>query len=89
MYPFHTRKLSLPDIRCNIILPRKPRSSEWSRPFRLSNQFSFPMRAACPAHIIVPDFSSVQFFIINVLHQQPEGQLQIQHKGRQYRNITK
>jgi hypothetical protein len=27
-------------------------------------------------------FSSIQFFIISVLHQQPEGQLQMQHKRR-------
>jgi hypothetical protein len=34
---------------------------------------------------------SIQFFIISVLHQQPEGQLQMQHKGRQnikYNKIT-
>jgi hypothetical protein len=33
----------------------------------------------------------IQFFIISVLHQQPEGQLQMQHKGRQnnkYNKIT-
>jgi hypothetical protein len=29
---------------------------------------------------------SIQFFIISVLHQQPEGQLQMQHKGRQNNN---
>jgi hypothetical protein len=28
-------------------------------------------------------FNSIQFFIINVLHQQPEGQLQMQHKREQ------
>jgi hypothetical protein len=36
-------------------------------------------------------FNSIQFFIINVLHQQPEGQLQMQHKRRQnnkYNKIT-
>jgi hypothetical protein len=33
----------------------------------------------------------IQFFIISVLHQQPEGQLQMQHKGIQdtkYNKIT-
>jgi hypothetical protein len=33
----------------------------------------------------------MQFFIISVLYQQPEGQLQMQHKGRQnnkYNKIT-
>jgi hypothetical protein len=35
--------------------------------------------------------NSVQLFIISVLHQQPEGQLQMQHKGKQnnkYNKIT-
>jgi hypothetical protein len=35
--------------------------------------------------------NSILFFIISVLHQQPEGQLQMQHKGRQnnkYNKIT-
>jgi hypothetical protein len=40
---------------------------------------------------IMNNNNSIQFFIINVLHQQPEGQLQMQHKGRQnnkYNKIT-
>jgi hypothetical protein len=35
--------------------------------------------------------NSIQFFIFSVLHQQPEAQLQMQHKGRQnnkYNKIT-
>jgi hypothetical protein len=35
--------------------------------------------------------NSIQFFIISVLHQQPEGQLQMQRKGIQdnkYNKIT-
>jgi hypothetical protein len=35
--------------------------------------------------------NSIKFFIINVLHQQPEGQLQMQHEGIQnnkYNKIT-
>jgi hypothetical protein len=39
------------------ILPSAPRSSEWSLPFRLCEQmFAFfvsPVRATCPAHIII------------------------------------
>jgi hypothetical protein len=41
--------------------------------------------------LIIIQFNSVQFFIISVLHQQPEGQLQMQHKGIQdnkYNKIT-
>jgi hypothetical protein len=33
--------------------------------------------------------NSTQFFIISVLHQQPEGQLQMQHKGRQNNKYNK
>jgi hypothetical protein len=33
--------------------------------------------------------NSIQFFIISVLHQQPEGQLQMQHKGRQNNKYNK
>jgi hypothetical protein len=33
--------------------------------------------------------NSVQFFIISVLHQQPEGQLQMQHKGIQDNKYNK
>jgi hypothetical protein len=32
--------------------------------------------------LMIIQFSSINFFIISVLHQQPEGQLQMQHKGR-------
>jgi hypothetical protein len=31
-------------------------------------------------------FNSIQLFIISALHQQPEGQLQMQHKRRQNNN---
>jgi hypothetical protein len=34
--------------------------------------------------------NSIQFFIIiSVLHQQPEGQIQMQHKGRQNNEYKK
>jgi hypothetical protein len=33
--------------------------------------------------------NSIQFFIISVLHQQPEGQLQMQHTGRQNNKCNK
>jgi hypothetical protein len=35
----------------------------------------------CINEEIIIQFNSIQFFIISVLHQQPEGQLQMQHKG--------
>lgn len=50
-------------MHLNIIFPSrsKNRSSEWSPPFRLSNQYlvrisHLPMCATCPAHNIVLDF---------------------------------
>jgi hypothetical protein len=32
--------------------------------------------------IIIIQFNSVHFFIISVLHRQPEGQLQMEHKKK-------
>jgi hypothetical protein len=36
-----------------------------------------------------PKFNSIPVFIISVMHQQPEGQLQMQHKGRQNNKYNK
>jgi hypothetical protein len=49
----------------------------------------FDMKLFNVLHLYI--INSIQFFIISVLHQQPEGQLQMQHKGRQnnkYNKIT-
>jgi hypothetical protein len=48
----------LPNIHFNIILPSMPTSSEWSRPFKLSNQnfariSHLPMRATFPTNLIL------------------------------------
>jgi hypothetical protein len=41
-----------------------------------------PVRCMRPVTVSSIQFSSAQFFIVSVLHQQPEGQLQMQHKRR-------
>jgi hypothetical protein len=38
MHPVHTFPHCFPNIQSNIIFPTKPRSSEWSLPFRFSDQ---------------------------------------------------
>jgi hypothetical protein len=56
--PIHTLQTYFHKIDFSIILPSTPRSSEWSLPFRFSNQNitrsnHLPMRATCPAHFIL------------------------------------
>jgi hypothetical protein len=53
-------------IHYNIILSM-PRSSEWSLPFRFSNQSTVyiiisPMRATCPAQLILLDLITLEIF---------------------------
>jgi hypothetical protein len=43
----------------------------------------------CFTYLVLLDFNSIQFFIITVLHQQTEGQLQMQHKRRQNNKYNK
>jgi hypothetical protein len=54
-------------IHSNPILPSTPRSSEWTPSFVISHQnlvhfFSSPMRATCPAHLILLDLISLMIF---------------------------
>jgi len=51
---------SLPNVYVNAILPPTPRTSQWSLAFGLPNQNPVntspsPMRATCPAHLILLD----------------------------------
>jgi hypothetical protein len=57
--PIHTFQPVFPETSLNNILPSTSMSSEWSLSFRLSCQIyvrisHIPMRAICPAHLMLP-----------------------------------
>ena len=59
--PVHIPISHLLDIHPNIIHPSKPRSRQWSPSLRFPQQdpihpLSSPIRATCPAHLILLDF---------------------------------
>ena len=59
--PVHIPTSHLLEIRPNIIYPSTPRSPQWSRSFRFPHQDTIhplfsPIRATCPAHLILLDF---------------------------------
>ena len=59
--PVHIPTYHLLEIRPNIIHPSKPRSPQWSPSLRFPQQdpihtLSSPIRATCPAHLILLDF---------------------------------
>jgi hypothetical protein len=56
--PVHPIDPYLPKVHLNVILPPTPRSFQWSLAFGPPNQnpvstSPFPMRATCPAHLIL------------------------------------
>ena len=59
--PVHIPTSHLLEIHPNIIHPSTPRSSQWSLSLRFPHQdpirpLSSPIRATCPAHLILLDF---------------------------------
>jgi hypothetical protein len=55
----------LPKVYLNVILPPTPRSSQWSLAFGLPNQnpvSTSPMRATCPAPLILLDLITLTIF---------------------------
>ena len=59
--PVHIPTSNLLEIRPNIIHPSTPRSPQWSLSLRFPHQdpthpLSLPIRATCPAHLILLDF---------------------------------
>jgi len=66
--PIHIRTSLLLKIRSNIIRPSTPRSSQWSPSLRFPHQhpihpLSSPIRATCPAHLILLDFITRTIYI--------------------------
>ena len=60
-YPVHIPTSHPLEIHPNIIHPSTPRSPQWSHPLRFPHQdpihpLSSPIRATCPAHLILLDF---------------------------------
>ena len=59
--PVHIPTSHLPELHPNIIHPSTPRSPQWSPSLRFPHQdpvqpLSSPIRATCPAHLILLDF---------------------------------
>jgi len=64
------------EIHPNIIHPSTPRSPQWSLSLRFSHQdpihpFSSPIRATCPAYLILSILSPAQYWVRSTDHIAP------------------
>ena len=72
--PVHIPTSHLPEIRSNIIHPSMPRSPHWSPSLRFPHQdpihpLSSPIRATCPAHLILLDFMNNTQITTKISHR--------------------
>ena len=73
--PVHIPTSHLLEIHPNIIHPSTPRSPQWSLSLRFPHQdpihtLSLPIRATCPAHLILLDFITSQYWVRRFLYIQ-------------------
>ena len=66
--PVHIPTSHLLEIHPNIIHLSTPRSTQWSLSLRLTHQdpihpLPLPIRATCPAHLILLDFITPQYWV--------------------------
>ena len=73
LHPVHTTPSHFLKIRLNIILPSKSGSPQWSLssgfPTRtLCTTIPSPITATCPAHLILLDFTTPQYWVRSIDH---------------------